>query len=104
MPIYTFKNEKTGEQWDDIMQYSEKVKFLEANPDVKPVITAITLVTGEGNNFKNSSGWNDHLDRIAASNPNSAIAAERGDKGVRTVKTRQAVEKWRNKRAADPHT
>jgi len=103
MPTYTFENTKTGEVWDDLMSYSEKVSFLEEHPHIKSIITQVNIVTGEKMQFKNSSGWNTHLDRIAAANPNSALAEERGGKDVRTVKTRQAVEKWRKKRAADPN-
>ena len=27
MPLYTFRNKKTGEEWDDLMSISEMEKF-----------------------------------------------------------------------------
>lgn len=38
MPTYTFKNKKTGKQWDDIMSISDKEAYLEANPHIQQLI------------------------------------------------------------------
>jgi hypothetical protein len=43
----------------------------------------------------------EQLARIGEANPNSKLGEQYGAKSVKAVKTRDAVEKWRKKRAAD---
>ncbi len=104
MPTYTFFNEQSGIEWDDIMSYAERTEFLEQNPHIKQVPpTKLNIVRGTSlsKSTRTDGGWNENLQRIAEAHPTSEIANQYGDKSAKAVKTRQAVEKWRKKRAAD---
>ena len=37
MPLYTFKNKDTGEQYNEILTYEELLKYLKKNKDVHQV-------------------------------------------------------------------
>jgi len=97
MPTYTFKDTKSDEYFEEIMSYDEKVRFLEECPWISSVLDGINIVAGVGvgSRIKNDDGWNENLSRIAEAHPGSALAAQHGPKDSKTVKTRQAVEKWR---------
>jgi len=99
MPIYSFENTKTGEEFDDFMSYNDKVKFLEANPHIVAAFTkAPGLVSGVNYNKKNDAGFGEMMSKIAEANPYSALAQTYGDKGVAASKKRNAVNKWRKAR------
>lgn len=38
MPTYTFRNTETGEVFDKIMSWNDKVKYLEENPIMESII------------------------------------------------------------------
>lgn len=40
MPIYTFRNTTTGEEYTDMMSISSKEKYLVENPHIEQVITS----------------------------------------------------------------
>lgn len=100
MPIYTFKNKTTGEEFTDFMSFSDREKFLEENEEYETVLSALNIVSGVGG-IKTDGGFNDNLQRIASAHPNSALAANMGSKlGVKEAQKRVALEKWRSKRKA----
>lgn len=97
MPIYSFQNKNSGEEWTDIMSISEKEQFLESNPDIQQIITSMNIVGGVGTP-QGDDGFNEVVDRIAAANPTSPLAASRGSKqSSKEVKTRQVIDKWKKK-------
>lgn len=65
MPTYSFEDTQTGERIDKFMKWSEREKYLEENPHLKPVIGAPGIVS-EVNGFmsKTSDGWTDLLKSI----------------------------------------
>lgn len=92
MPLYTFINTETGEEWDEIFSLSSREKFLADNPHVKQAVTAPGIISGiAGITHKNDSGFKDMLSRIATANPTSPLASQYGDKSVKASKTREAV-------------
>jgi hypothetical protein len=98
MPLYTFKDIETGEEWDELFSFSAKDEYLKENPNVQQVICAPAIISGiTGVTHKNDSGFNDMLGRIAAANPHSPLAQVHGSKGVKESKTREAVNKAKNK-------
>lgn len=100
MPVYRFLDNETGEEWDDWMSNSDREKYLEENPNIQQIITSMNLVSGVGG-IRNDDGWGEVLQRAVNANPTSELAASMGSKqSVKEVKTRQAVEKWKSKRAA----
>ena len=50
-----------------------------------------------GVTHKNDSGFGDMMSRIAAANPTSPLAEKYGDKGIKATKTREAVNRQKEK-------
>jgi hypothetical protein len=100
MPTYTFKDIESDETFDELMSYSEKVEFLEANPQIKPVLNSVNIVAGVGldSRIKNDEGWNENLQRIAEAHPSSQLANRYVSKTAKEAKTENAVAKWRKER------
>ncbi len=46
MPIYTLRNNDTGEEWDQFCSYSKLEEILEQNPNYSKVITPFALSGG----------------------------------------------------------
>lgn len=63
MPNYSFKNKETGEEFDQLMSWDEKVKYLEENPHITSVITAPQIISGTGNFNSKVPQW--HKDNMA---------------------------------------
>ena len=99
MPIYEFKLKETGETFEEFFNYQQKIDFLEDNPDIEEIIGAPHLISGiAGVTHKNDSGFNDLLNRIGNANPYSPLGEQHADKGIKSTKTREAVNKARNKK------
>lgn len=100
MPLYTFHDKETDEIWTDIMSISDKEEYLENNQHIEQYLTSMNIVRGVGG-IRNDGGWKENMQRIAEAHPTSSLAASMGSSmSAKEVKTRQAVEKWRKKRAA----
>ena len=66
MPIYTFENTETEEQFDMMMAIADKEKWLKKNPHMKQIITAPNLnFGGVGDRTKPDKGFQDVLSRVA---------------------------------------
>ena len=96
MPLYEFVNTETGETWEDVMSYDAYKTYLAENLHVNPVFS-ISIIGGAGDRIKTDSGFNDVLGRIAQANPHSPLAQTHGDKSIRASKTREVVNKHKNK-------
>ena len=62
MPNYSFKNKETGEEFDQLMSWDDKVKYLEENPHITSVITAPQIISGTGNFNSKVPQW--HKDNM----------------------------------------
>lgn len=62
MPNYQFKNNETGEEFEELMSWDDKVKFLEDNPHIISIITAPTIISGTGNFNSKVPDW--HKDNM----------------------------------------
>ena len=101
MPVYTFQNKQTEEEWTDIMSISAKEQYLIENPNIQQLLTSLNMVSGVGG-IRTDGGFNEVLHKIVENHPNSDLASSFGSaQSSKEVKTRQVVEKWRKKRAAD---
>lgn len=99
MPIYEFRNKDTGEIWEEFLSMSGKDQYLVANPHAQLVIGAPAIISGiAGVTHKTDGGFNDLLNRIGNANPTSPLAQQYGDKGIKASKTRDAVNKAKNKK------
>tara|TARA_R110000851_G_scaffold598_1_gene2082 strand:- start:2987 stop:3301 length:315 start_codon:yes stop_codon:yes gene_type:complete len=101
MPTYSFVNENTKEEFTELMSMSEREAFLSDNPNIRQLPpTQMNIVAGVGG-IRTDNGWKENLSRIAEAHPTSELASTHGDKSAKDVKTRQVVDKWKKKRAAD---
>lgn len=65
MPIYTFRNKDTGEEFDESMMIAELDPYLEDNPNVEQIITTATKIVHErGTNLKVDDGFRENISRI----------------------------------------
>ena len=95
--LYQQQDIKTGEQYDKFMSWKDREKYLEENPDVKPVITSAALIGGTGDRTKPPAGFNEVLSKVSEANPHSALAETHGKKDALSVKKREIVKKARKK-------
>jgi len=65
MPIYTFRNKETNEEFDENMMMSELDAYLENNPHIEQIITYGTKIVHErGTNLKVDDGFRETMSRI----------------------------------------
>ena len=97
MPIYTFYNKKTKKEFDEMMSISDMEKYVKNNKHITQVIKGLNIISGTGS-IKQDSGWKDNLSRIAEAHPSSALADRYGKKSIKELKTKQVIQKHRNRR------
>jgi predicted nucleic acid-binding Zn ribbon protein len=102
MPIYSFKNTKTGKVYDDMMSIADKEVYLKKNKHIQQMVTKINIssgVVGVGA-MRNDNGWKEMQSRIAEAHPASEFAQQHGKRTAKEIKT-QAVVKKHQKRQAE---
>ena len=102
MPIYSFKNTKTGKVYDDMMSIADKEVYLKKNKHIQQMVTQINIssgVVGVGA-MRNDNGWKEMQSRIAEAHPASEFAQQHGKRTAKEIKT-QAVVKKHQKRQAE---
>ncbi len=75
MPIYTFENIETGEQFDEIMKMDERETYLSSNPQLKQIITKAPSL-GDPHRLgivKTPDSFNSLLKNIHKNSPGSKI-------------------------------
>ena len=92
MPTYSFKNNDTGEEWEEFFTISGKEEFLKENDHIVQLPSLVSIVGGVGG-IKNDSGWGDNMSRIAEAHPGSPLARRYGKKSTKDINTRQVLKK-----------
>lgn len=101
MPLYTFKNTKTGKEFTEMMSIAEMEEYLEKNKHIKQQLTSLNIVGGvSGMSYRSDQGWKDNLSRIAEAHPNSPLAQQHRKRSIKEVKTEQVIKKHRARRNA----
>jgi|TARA_R110001592_G_scaffold66613_3_gene204505 hypothetical protein len=95
MPTYTFYDEKTGKEWDDMMPNSERETYLKENPHITQVPGGFAFVGDHimGMGPKQDGGMTENLQRIAAAHPGSALADRYSNDTTKSIKTREVLKK-----------
>jgi len=95
MPTYTFYDEKTGKEWDDMMPNSEREEYLKDNPHISQIPGGFAFVGDHimGVGPKQDGGMTENLQRIAAAHPGSALADRYGGEPTKQQKTRAVLKK-----------
>ena len=96
MPIYTFRDTNTKEEFDIMMSYKDLDAYAEANPEHERVFGAPAIVSGVSITGKMDSGFKDVLSKISDAHPNSPLAENHGRKSIKQVQTERAIRKWRS--------
>ena len=98
MPTYRFKNDETGEEFDDFISNSRREELLEKNPHTSQVPTPFGIVSTTGSiDSKTDGGWKEVLNKVTDAHPDSQLADRYAKKSIKDVKTKQVVEKHRHK-------
>ena len=93
MPTYNFKNNKTGEEWEEFFTISGKEEFLKNNPDISQTPSMFYMVGGTGDRIKNDAGWKENLSRIAEAHPSSPLAERHGKSSTKSINTKRVLKK-----------
>ena len=93
MPTYVFLNNDTGEIEEHVMSYKVLDEFKENNPHLKQQISAPSIVGGTGDRVKVDGGFNDVLQKIAATQPDTPMGERYHRKSAKEVKTREVIKK-----------
>ena len=98
MPVYDFRNNETGEEWEDKMSYDD-MKALTADGKIVILYKQMNFVHAAGSDGggKVPDHFKEVMSRVAEQNPNTPVAEKWGSKSIKDVKTRDAVEKARKK-------
>lgn len=98
MPVYDFRNNETGEEWEEKMSY-EEMKELTADGKIQIVYRKVNFVhaVGSDGGGKVPDHFKEVMSKVAEQNPNTPLAERYGSKTIKDIKTREAVEKVRKK-------
>ena len=71
MPTYEFKNKDTGEVFEKIMSYDNKVEYLKDNPNIQSHYSTLNIDHDGGKSVlsRAGSGWKEVQDRIKSGMP-----------------------------------
>ena len=92
MPTYSFRNNDTGEEWEEFFSISGKEEFLKENDHIVQLPSLVSIVSDVGG-IKNDGGWKDNMSRIAEAHPGSPLARRYGKKSTKDINTRQVLKK-----------
>lgn len=93
MPTYIFKNNTTGEIWEEFTSFAGREEILK-DENITQVPTAPAFVSGVvGMSIKTDSGFQEVLSKAAEAHPNSPLGEKYVKKGVKEVKTNEVLKK-----------
>ena len=98
MPLYTFRNKRTGEEWDDLMTISEMESFTKKR-DIELVPTSVGIVSSQMDS-KIDGGFKEVLGKISDAHPHSALADRYRKRDAKEAKSKAALDKIKAKYGA----
>ena len=99
MPTYDFINDKTGEEWTEMMSIAEMETLLKDNPHIRKSWKTAPALAGDhimGVGPKVDGGFTERMEQIGNSHPGSPLAARYGGtktKSHKEIKTRNVLKK-----------
>ena len=98
MPTYRFKDNHTGEIWEELMTISEMEELIKSDTIELLPPTQMNIVSSVGSiDSKTDSGFKEVLSKAAEAHPNSELAKQHKRRSTKEVKTQQVVEKHRRR-------
>lgn len=98
MPVYDFRNEETGEEWEEQMSYDE-MKCLTSEGPIRMVYKKVNFLHAPGSDGggRVPDHFKEKMAELAERNPNTPLADQYGSKSHKEIKTREAVKKIKKK-------
>ena len=94
MPTYNFKNNDTGEEFEEFFTISGREEYLKDNPHIQQLPSLFAMsYSGTGDLVKNDNGWKEQMSRIAEANPGSPLAERHGKSSTKDINTRKVLKK-----------
>lgn len=93
MPLYSFLNTETGEEFESFMSISAREEYLQTNPTIHAVMTAAAIVSGVSLTGKVPDGFKEVLSKISENHKSSEVANRHGKRSAKEIKTKQLVDK-----------
>ena len=101
MPTYIFRDNKTGEPWEDMMSNSQREIYLKNNPEINQVPGGFVTVGDHlmGVGPKNDEGFKDLMKGIASKHPDSPMADKYGNsKSIQRLKSESIINEHRKRK------
>ena len=99
MPTYRFKDNHTGEVWEELMTISDMEKFTKKKHIKLLVPTQMNIVSSVGSvDSKTDSGFKEVLSKAAEAHPNSPLAERYGKRTVKQTQIDRVRKKHRNRK------
>lgn len=96
MPTYSFVDTETGEEFDAFMKISEREEFLKENPNIRPILTAPSIVSGV-NSVKDGDsrlgGFKEVLQKVGEKHPTSPVGERYHRKSIKEARKADVVKK-----------
>ncbi len=93
MPLYSFLNTETGEEFESFMSISAREDYLQTNPIIHSVVTSAAIVSGVSVTGKVPDGFKEVLSKISENHKSSEVASRYGKRSSKEIKTKQLVDK-----------
>ena len=99
MPTYRFKDNYTGEIWEELMTISEMEELIKSDTIELLPPTQMNIVSSVGSiDSKTDSGFKEVLSKAAEAHPNSPLAERYGRKSVKQTQIDRVRKKHRNRK------
>ena len=99
MPTYRFKDNHTGEIWEELMTISEMEELIKSDTIELLPPTQMNIVSSVGSiDSKTDSGFKEVLSKAAEAHPNSPLAERYGKRTVKQTQIDRVRKKHRNRK------
>ena len=100
MPTYRFKDNHTGEVWEDLMTISEMEELIKSDTIELLPPTQMNIVSSVGSiDSKTDGGWKEVMSKAAEAHPNSPLAERYGKKTVKQSQIEKVMKKHRDRKS-----
>ena len=100
MPTYRFKDNHTGEVWEELTTISEMEELIKSDTIELLPPTQMNIVSSVGSiDSKTDNGWKEVLSKVSEAHPASNLASQYGKKSVKDTQVDRVIQKHRAKKA-----
>ena len=100
MPTYRFKDNHTGEVWEELMTISEMEELIKSDTIELLPPTQMNIVSSVGSiDSKTDGGWKEVMSKAAEAHPNTPLAERYGKKTVKQTQIESVMKKHRDRKS-----